>query len=74
MCCGNCKSPEETRIEILKKLNHVVINNTINYVGSITMLLDKIDEDEDLLEVAKTMTEHMGQCLITYMRTAEEIG
>lgn len=74
MCCGNCKSTEESRVEILKKLNHVIINNAINYVDSINTLLDKIDEDEDLIEVAKTMSDNMGQCLITYMRTAEEIG
>jgi hypothetical protein len=74
MCCGNCKSTEESGVEVLKKLNHVIINNAINYVDSIQTLLDKIDEDEDLIEVAKTMTDHMGQCLITYMRTADEIG
>lgn len=73
MCCGNCKSAEESKLHAMAKLTGIVINQFINYVDSMQTLLDRIEEDEEMIEVAKTLTDNAGICAHTYQRTSEEI-
>lgn len=73
MCGCDKKSCENQDNNVAVELAKNLVVLCCGYIDNMNTILDKIDEDYELMDSAKFMTEQMGRLMITFNRIANDL-
>lgn len=73
MCGCDKKSCEKQDTSVAVELAKNLVVLCCGYIDNMNTLLDKIEEDEELIDSAKFMTEQMGRLMITFNRIVNDL-